>query len=245
MKKLITIIITLTFVCTCAAVAENNDASFFYGTWITVYTQPAGSYTLTALHLLDDGTAYFTRQIFKEGQPAESSQEVRTWTVTDGGIAVIDQDGKKTQYSVLSNDFIGNKKGFVIYGYTRFNEKNPMNSGSDYQAMTDAQLAEMNLAIQNELFARHIANDGVTVPPGQYVVGVDLPAGRYRFVSPEQSEFVSIEVYRVDEDAVVIASYYSIGSLRDAAEAVVTLYDGDSLIVDDSNVIIKPYTGLF
>lgn len=122
MKKILALVATLVLatVIPFSAFGDTKDASFFYGTWVNVYTQPAGRYTILVLHFADDGLAYYTRQIFFDGEPNDSIQEVKRWEVVDDGIIVTGEDGEEIQYSVYSDDFIGNQKGFVVYGYTRF-----------------------------------------------------------------------------------------------------------------------------
>ena len=222
MKKLLIVSVVLLLLFSWPAVSENIDASFFYGTWVSASTQPEGRYTLIALHFQKDGTVYFTRHIFIDGLPTDSVQEAWSWVVNDGGVIVTDKSGKETQYSVFSDDFIGNKKGFIYYGYSRLHDVNPM-------FITNPQISQ----------------EGVTASPGQYVVGVDLPAGRYRFVAPDGIRKVYVEVYRADKAAADPHTYWMIGAETDMSDVVVTLNENDTLNIDRSSVIIKPYAGIF
>lgn len=122
MKKVLVLVTALVLVVLIPfpAFGETKDASFFYGTWVNVYTQPAGRYTILVLHLAEGGIAYYTRQIFIDGKPNDSIQEVKRWEVCDDGIVVNGEDGEEIHYSIYSDNFIGNQKGFVVYGYTRF-----------------------------------------------------------------------------------------------------------------------------
>ena len=69
------------------------------------------------------------------------------------------------------------------------------------------QLAEIYSIVSDKLF------DCVIVPQGYYVVGEDLPAGRYTVVKnselPEGSEFSWVAIFNSIEDCKSEASYWS------------------------------------
>ena len=118
MKKIIALLLILILIPACAC-AKEKDPSFYYGTWISSSTVPDGRYTIVAFHFAADGVVYFTRDIFIDGNPYENVQEVRSWEVTSYGVRILNPDGSVTEFHLYTDDFLGNRNGYIIYGYTR------------------------------------------------------------------------------------------------------------------------------
>ena len=105
---------------------------------------------------------------------------------------------------------------------------------SSFSAWSDAQLYLVLMATQMEYIGR---GHSVTVPQGVYIVGIDLPAGRYTvtLANPESSAAVII-----NSDSGDGAAY----ALFDTDAANIWVSDGDQIEVDVSTVKIAPYMGL-
>ncbi len=118
----------------------------------------------------------------------------------------------------------------------------------DLTKLTDTELADLNRRVQLEMFRRSVTGEaGVSVPPGEYYVGVDIPAGRYE-VSVKDGVWMSyVRIYRAgsshpeySDDDVMIGAEEPMSK-----NAVITLRDGDRIAFDAYNLIFKAYTGLF
>lgn len=113
----------------------------------------------------------------------------------------------------------------------------------DLQSMTDDELAALNQQIQTELFNRHAAGTGVLVPVGYYVVGEDLPAGRYQVIASEDDAVVTFEVlYDLKRD---FGNTYWLGSVYGGTTANITLKEGYALRVNSKAITLRLFTSLF
>lgn len=115
--------------------------------------------------------------------------------------------------------------------------------GFDVTALTDEELNSLNQQLQAELYRRHIAGEGVTVPPGRYTVGVDIPAGRYQVIVDETVAAETIEVYK-DEKTSFGKSYW-LGTMYGGTTANIDLKDGGVLEITSHTVTLRIFTSLF
>jgi hypothetical protein len=115
----------------------------------------------------------------------------------------------------------------------------------DLSGMTREELIELDHRIQLQLFSEQLVN-GVTINPGKYIVGEDLPAGTYRaeVIIPETSVAFGLAcVYNPDDlwtetsGSMIGKGYENIGKL--------IMEDDQIFVVDLYSIIIYPYTGLF
>ena len=111
----------------------------------------------------------------------------------------------------------------------------------DISDLSNEELTELNHRIQELMFSRQLV-DGITVNPGTYVVGVDIPAGIYRIEITGIGGFYDLyesEGGRKLEAGLTGRTYdvYNIGKM--------TLADGNVLVFRNSTFIFFPYTGVF
>ena len=115
--------------------------------------------------------------------------------------------------------------------------------GFDVKSLNDDELSALNKKIQAELFSRHAAGDGIPVPPGQYVVGIDIPAGRYQIIVNEDVMAETIDIYQNSKDK--YGKKYWLGSLYGGTTANVNLADENILEITSHTVTIRIFTSLF
>lgn len=113
----------------------------------------------------------------------------------------------------------------------------------DLQTMTDEELTSLNQQIQTELFNRHAAGEGVQVPPGYYLVGEDIPAGRYQVIVSEDELVVTFEV--IHDLKYDYGNTYWLGSLYGGTTANITLKEGYALRVNSKTIMLRVFTSLF
>ena len=113
----------------------------------------------------------------------------------------------------------------------------------DVSTFSDEELTALTQQLQAELFKRHSAGTGVSVPPGRYTAGADLPAGRYQVIVNEDVMAEIVEVYTDSSDK--YGKSYWLGSLYGGTTANITLEDGNILEIKSHTVIIRLFTSLF
>ena len=113
----------------------------------------------------------------------------------------------------------------------------------DFHSMSDKALEELNRQIQAELFSRHAAGSGVPVPPGRYIVGEDIPEGRYQVIVEENVIAATIKVINdLEHD---FGNTYWLGSMYGGTTANITLKIGQALDVNSKTVTLRIFTSLF
>lgn len=113
----------------------------------------------------------------------------------------------------------------------------------DVTGMSDDELEALNLAVQLELFSRHAAGSGVEVPQGSYVVGVDLPSGRYHVTVGD--DVFAASGYVLDAESDKYIDTFDLGSMFGVTTANINLDDGCVLRIEHNSVLLRVYTGLF
>ena len=111
----------------------------------------------------------------------------------------------------------------------------------DISGLTNEELVELNKNIQSILFSRQLV-DGVTVPPGRYIIGEDIPAGTYRIEITGGTGFY--DVYDSPGGKTIATGLT--GELYDVTEfGKITFEEGNELKLVNSTFIFFPYTGIF
>lgn len=110
----------------------------------------------------------------------------------------------------------------------------------DFSGLSFDQL----LAVRAELDAAIWASDGwqeATVPQGAYVVGVDIPAGRWHVacysLMAEVDVYPSESTYNADEYSAI-----SLNVLSEDSPANIELNDGQYVVVSYGSAVFTPYT---
>ncbi len=108
----------------------------------------------------------------------------------------------------------------------------------DLKGMSTEDLLALQEAVNAEVFARNTTTKEVTVPPGTYIVGVDIPAADYSF-RYDGSSFSSIDI----EDA---NGRFVCGHNLSNGETVgkQPLKDGQIVEISYGSIVFMPYKGL-
>lgn len=111
----------------------------------------------------------------------------------------------------------------------------------DISDLTTDELIELNHQIQARLFSEQLVS-GVTVPPGRYTIGEDIPAGTYRIEITGGTGF--FDVY--DKEGGRNTMTGLTGELYSVTEiGKIEFVDGNILALYNSTFIFFPYAGLF
>ena len=128
-------------------------------------------------------------------------------------------------------------------------------SAADLAGVSLDELYELRKAVSAEILSRS-KWDSVTVPPGFYVVGEDIPAGHWTIKYTPKSYAIVMYFSKTDETGknpdVLYGSYYqaNIGApgndletLYDMKEVDLELKEGFYLSIQFASVVFEPYTG--
>lgn len=113
---------------------------------------------------------------------------------------------------------------FGLFGLIRAAGDKPIEDGSGVQPTPNAPITPPAPAVQPP----HTAGSGVarSIPgDGTYLIGGDVPAGRYRTMVPETSIFCYWE--RLSDTTGQLGDIIANGNAKSGAQAVVTIQDGD------------------
>ena len=110
--------------------------------------------------------------------------------------------------------------------------------GPDLQSMSDDELVSLRDAISAELASRNFQEKKVTVPPGRYKVGEDIPAGIYT-LSAAGTVMSLVTTYTTSGDydlAYNVTSDSPVGKLE--------LADGQEIEISVEPVTFSAYKGI-
>ncbi len=110
--------------------------------------------------------------------------------------------------------------------------------GFNLSDMTTEELVSLRSAVNAELAARDFKEKEVSVPPGRYTVGTDIPAGVYTLTNPT-TDFSSVRTYEPNGS-------FDMGFQVKAEEPVgkLALVEGQTVEILYESVVFKPYKGL-
>ncbi len=112
----------------------------------------------------------------------------------------------------------------------------------DISGLSNDELLELREKIQLQLFSSKLV-DGITVPPGEYIIGEDIPEGSYRVCAISLERNSMVIIYSAGKN---VLTSYAIGDLYGAYEVgKLPLENGMIIEVDFAPVIFYPYAGLF
>ena len=110
--------------------------------------------------------------------------------------------------------------------------------GPDLQSMSDDELVSLRDAINAELASRNFQEKEVTVPPGRYKVGEDIPAGTYT-ISAAGKVMSMVTTYTASGDYGMI---YNVTS--DSPVGKLELADGQEIEISVEPVTFSVYKGI-
>ena len=107
------------------------------------------------------------------------------------------------------------------------------------------ELIQLNKLVNDYLFEKTLP-DGVLLPSGSYVVGVDIPAGEYR-ADVVSNVGGSVRIYETKADSKRAYGYSSeilLGKMYGTLVFRLVLEEGNYIIVDYNSLKLYPYLGL-
>ena len=211
MKKLFCIL-ALFSVLMGAAWAEGLTESDFMGAWVNVYDTKDDGASAEIIYLRDDHKVFYMNRRFSTDGPGLGREYVGSWSVNGDCIHI--KYGDNTESDVyMSGGFLLIPLGgdqYITYG------KVP--------AWGEAEAPQAS---------------GVAVPQGEYVIGEDIPAGRYT-VDAGDAKRVTVWVYRPNG----MSDYYYIGSKENEQTMTANLQDGGKLRIEGASVYLSTFAGL-
>ena len=175
MKKLIFLAIVLLSLVGTAFAAERSD---YFGTWVLSDTTSNGDVVCEVFVLTPGGNVYYLNEYFNPSEPSFGRQYVNIWRQTEDGIHIIYGDSAET-YGHLEN-------GFLIIGGVPYGKVPTWSEPS--ASCFDDKISETSLTI--------------ILPPGEYNVGQDLPAGIYNVQATTPDKPISFITWDADHHLV-------------------------------------------
>lgn len=160
-----------------------------------------------------------------------------------GGEYVVGEDLLPGTYYFIYNDTsTGNISVEVYRDKSADWPENYINCNSDDYLVHTMSLEEGNcirtrwtIRLNKVGFPDYHAPEGTFIPAGNYVIGTDIPAGRYEINLYEHRSIVEVNT----------GAYFRI--LLDGSErkAIVTLNDGNTLVIQQGGIIMNKYKTTF
>lgn len=165
MKKVMIILLLIVMTFPFCSFAEEENTSFYSGTWIATNSLDSPNYALGILHLKPDHTGLYGTESFDGAVRKNDYLVPITWKETENGFDVYVEDTLITQFDLLAMCYVGHKveNGKHIYFAKVYN-------------------------------INDVLNHGFTLHAGIYTVGKDLPAGDWRF-EYQGTTFGEVTVY--------------------------------------------------
>lgn len=115
--------------------------------------------------------------------------------------------------------------------------------GVDLSSMSYDELTALRSQLEQEIMSRPEWKE-VQVPPGNYVAGVDFPAGRYTVeLRSSNTGSLIFSVYQDEKAETIYSKMYMVS--MDNPTASITFKEGNFLVLTSGSLWLKPYRGLF
>ena len=111
----------------------------------------------------------------------------------------------------------------------------------DISKLTEQELIDLSKEIGTKLFGDKLA-EGITVPPGDYIIGDDIPSGSYKIVITGGMGFFVVYTEKGGRTKIsgVTGEAYNVIDI-----GKLTLEDGNVLHLVNSTFVFYPYVNLF
>lgn len=213
MKKVITFVMLFVMIICSSALADPD----FIGAWATVRDLDNSVTEIVILRVFPNNKVYYSRQQFTENSIGEEEKHLYTWEAENDQIfQLINDAGDVIDRCGLIGDrrLLGRADMFARFDY--------------YARETTVPDPDPTPAPLDNL------ETGFLLDPGQYIVGVDLPAGDYRFEYYENT--CDIFVHK-NPDSSLWSAYASV-SRKSPVYAKLNLPEGARLDINAYPVII-------
>lgn len=111
----------------------------------------------------------------------------------------------------------------------------------DLTGLSRDELVELSEMIQAILFDQSLS-DGILIPAGEYIVGVDLPAGTYRADAVSDVGGVCAVYPSVSDNSRTTEIY--MGNMYGTLTFRLILEDGNRLVIKYNSLKLYPYNGI-
>ena len=221
MKKIVSLLVALvSLLFVCSAYAAESTVDDYMGIWVNLYDTKDGGASGEVIYIREDHKVFYVNQSFTDQEAGFGRQYVGSWDVRGNCIHII--YGTSAESDVyMSND------GFLLI---------PL-GGDKYIAYGKAPVWGEAKQAQDD------SSDAVIVPVGEYLIGQDIPAGRYTIEVDPNTSVATFEVKQNEESS--SGKTYWLGSVYGGTTANVTLKEGNVLIVPSKEMKIMPAKSLF
>ena len=104
------------------------------------------------------------------------------------------------------------------------------------------ELIALKTQITSEITARTAEKKSVLVPMGEYIIGVDIPAGIYSLTLSSDITYAMISIYSSEKK--LIGSYALLESSNRNTVGKIEFQDGQRIEIDYGPIMFVPYKGL-
>lgn len=114
----------------------------------------------------------------------------------------------------------------------------------DLAKLSYADLAALGKKCQDEMITRPEWKQA-KVPQGIYLIGEDIPAGKYTISAMASSSETRIDILRSDAEDWEIGDSFYLGTSFNEMTVNLTLYNGDQITIAFGSVTFSPFVSLF
>lgn len=114
---------------------------------------------------------------------------------------------------------------------------------TSFDDLTFDELSVLNQLVQLKMFEKGALTNGVSVPPGVYRIGEDIPEGYYRIVYEPPYETAFCSFFINEEGGGVYSTMLGFSGSNEIGK--VFLQNNAIVTITDSDLLFYTYTGLF
>jgi len=251
LKRIAIIALALALLCSTAS-AKMDRRDYLDTSWGVVVKMDPTTYYVTTL-------TFAFRKAFLVGYELDSMKNGCDWSVADDGSVEIEMEDGIHRARLIDGDLyyqflpgtvssamskILPMSGRHSFEDGSFPETSDFSNGSivtELKSMSNLELIKLQHQISRMLFEKNLES-GVRVPAGTYEIGSDIPAGSYRITIDKEETRGSIDIFENGEmvDIMLVGSAYSLFEI-----GKINLVENQTLKVEDTEIMLYPYTGLF
>lgn len=266
MKKICSVFLVLALVCGLWMSAGAEKATLESGTYTVGSDLPAGDYEITCVKVSNFYTDYMDSMqslagddpelnaLFglygSLGDTMEASVKIKgPYGENKGSFTLKENDKKKL---TLQKDWVITiEDGILDFELVKAAEESATGAESttttkaatvaldiDLSKYSDDEIVALYEMVGQEIVTRKISKSA-KVPSGTYIVGVDIPAGKYIVEKLSNSSYDYLQIYTDSTKELKLVSE----DLWDAESCIITVEDGNALVLG-SDFLLTVYTGV-
>ena len=220
MKRLLILLVVVLLLSSSALAGD--DSKLFVGTWMSWNEIKSGGISYTIFDLREDGTAMC---VFKSvsGDGEETGRNFKgSWQETSDGIHIVSGNKTSSDCIITDNGFLAEHTygGYIMY--TRLKK----------YAINDPEFEPVDIS---EL------STGVWIPTGKYVIGEDIPAGKYQCKMGNSK--ATVEYYE-NSSKIMPSTSFSLDARSDTYSNL-SLEEGGILEITTSAIVLSYARSIF